>query len=112
VAALSKPLEWIGRAYDELMAFPGDARNRAGFELWQVQLGKEPSDFKPMTSVGGGVYEIRIHTQTEHRVFYVAKFPEAVYVLHGFEKRTRKTPQRALEVARRRYAYVIETRHQ
>ena len=112
MAAPFKPLEWIGRAYDELVAFPDDARNRAGFDLWQVQLGRDPDDFKPMTSIGGGVYEIRIHTQTEHRVFYVAKFPESVYVLHAFEKRSRKTPRRAIEVARRRYAYVIEKRRE
>ena len=110
MAAPFKLLEWIGSAYDDLIAFPQDAQSRAGYELWQVQLGKEPRDYKPMTSIGGGVYEIRIHTQTEHRVFYVAKFPEAVYVLHAFEKRTRKTENRDLEVARRRYAYVIEKR--
>lgn len=61
-----------------------------------------PSDWKPMTTVGPGVIEIRIHTGVEHRIFYVAKFEEAVYVLHAFEKRTRQTPQLEIELARKR----------
>ena len=43
-----------------------------------------PDDWKAMTSVGSGVYEIRIHTELEHRVLYVAKHDDAVYVLHAF----------------------------
>jgi phage-related protein len=69
-----------------------------------------PDDWKPMTSVGAGVFEIRIHTGQEHRVFYVAKFEEAVYVLHVFEKRTRQTRLADLDVAKRRLAAVIERR--
>ena len=56
-----------------------------------------------MTSVGPGVREIRIQTELSHRVLYVATFAEAVYVLHAFEKRTRKTPPHELRVARDRY---------
>ena len=55
-----------------------------------------------MTMVGPGVIEIRVHTRVEHRVFYVAKFEEAVYVIHAFEKRTRQTPQSEIELARKR----------
>lgn len=55
-----------------------------------------------MITLGPGVREIRIHTGLDHRVFYVAKFTEGVYVLHAFEKRTRKTPKRDLELARDR----------
>lgn len=71
----------------------------AGYQLWLVQLGLEPNDWKPMASVGPGVREIRIHTDAEHRVLYVAKFEEGVYVLHAFEKKTPKTPQRDLQIA-------------
>lgn len=53
-----------------------------------------------MPVVGSGVAEIRIRTAVEHRVFYVAKFDEAVYVLHAFEKRTQKTPKREIDLAR------------
>ncbi len=63
-----------------------------------------------MPTVGPGVQEIRIHTGLEHRVFYVAKFAEGVYVLHVFEKRTRKTPRRELELARDRFRALVMKR--
>jgi phage-related protein len=97
-----KPLAFVGNSREELRAFPVDARRRAGFELDQVQRGLRPTDWKPMTSVGSGVVEIRIHTGVEHRVFYVAKFQEAVYVLHAFEKKGQKTSKRNIELGRAR----------
>ena len=63
-----------------------------------------------MTTVGPGVQEIRIHTGLEHRVFYVAKFTEGVYVLHAFEKRTRKTPKPDLELAQDRFRALVMRR--
>ena len=63
-----------------------------------------------MTTIGPGVIEIRIHTTQEYRVFYVAKFAEAVYVLHAFNKRTQKTPPRDIELARRRYSELLRIR--
>ena len=67
-----------------------------------VQLGLEPDDWRPMPSVGPGVGEIRAHDESEHRVFYVAKFAEGVYVLHAFEKKSQKTAQRDIDVGRQR----------
>lgn len=61
-----------------------------------------PSDWKPMTSIGAGVVEIRIQTRLQHRVLYVAKFQEAVYVLHAFEKKSRQTRVSDLGLARSR----------
>ena len=110
MAETLKPLEWMGSAHEELVAFPEAVQNEAGYQLYRVQRGDDPDDFKPMKGIGGGVYEIRIHTQAEHRVIYVAKFPEAVYVLRAFEKRTRKTAQRDIELAQRRYAEVLAAR--
>lgn len=81
-----KPLVWLGDSQDTIRAFPDDVRKIAGFQLWRVQRGLEPNDWKPMPSVGLGAQEIRIHTGSEHRVLYIAKFTEAVYVLHAFEK--------------------------
>ena len=63
-----------------------------------------------MATVGPGVIEIRIHTAQEYRVFYVAKFAEAVYVLHAFTKQTRKTLQRDIELAQRRYSELTRAR--
>jgi len=105
-----KPLIWAGSARAELLAFPETARRRAGFELHQVQIGLSPSDWRPMSTIGSGVAEIRIHTAVEHRVLYVAKFEEAVYVRHSFEKKSQKTPQRAIDIARDRLATLLAER--
>jgi phage-related protein len=77
-----------------------------------LQLGSEPEDWKPLPSVGAGVSEIRVHTEVEHRVFYVAKFPEGVYVLHAFEKRTQKTRQADIELGRRRLGELVRYRRE
>ena len=74
-----KTLKFIGTSLDELKKFPIEARRCAGFELDAVQRGNMPTDFKPMPSIG----EIRINEQGAWRVIYVAKFSEAVYVLHA-----------------------------
>jgi phage-related protein len=71
-----------------------------------------PHDWKPMTTVGAGVYEIRIHTKLEHRVFYVAKHEEAVYVIHAFQKRTRQTREADIALARKRLADFLRQRRQ
>jgi phage-related protein len=63
-----------------------------------------------MPSVGTGVAEIRLHSDREHRVLYVAKFDEAIYVIHAFEKRTRQTRHLDLELGRKRLAEVIRSR--
>ena len=105
-----KPLRWVGSALQDLQAFPEAARREAGYQLRRLQSGLLPDDWKPMASVGPGVGEIRLHSGVEHRVFYVAKFAEAIYVLHAFEKRTRQTAQVDLELARKRLAAVVQTR--
>ena len=65
---------------------------------------------KPMGSIGSGVEEIRIRTRLEHRVIYVARFAEGVYVLHAFEKRGAKTPEKDLAVARKRFREILARR--
>ena len=95
-------LFWLGSSRADVRAFPADARRVAGFQLRRVQQGLEPNDWKPMSGVGPGVREIRVHTGREHRVFYLASFTEGVYVIHAFEKRTRKTSRQDLKLARDR----------
>jgi phage-related protein len=94
----------LGSSRDDLRAFPDEARVRAGYELYQVQLGHQPRDWKPFTTVGPGVREIRIQLGRQFRVIYVTQFGDAVYVLHAFEKKTRQTAQRDIEIARKRLA--------
>lgn len=98
-----KRLRFIGSSLDDLRSFPAEARRQAGFELYAVQRGLEPADWKPMKTVGSGVREIRIRVLGEWRVIYVAKFANAIYVLHAFQKKTQKTPRKDIEIARRRY---------
>ncbi len=73
-----KSLFWVGSSLDDLRAFPAGAKREAGHQLFRVQLGLMPDDWKAMGSIGRGVYEIRIRTGREHRVFYVARFEEGV----------------------------------
>jgi phage-related protein len=105
-----KALQWLGASRSDVRAFPRDARRLAGLQLRRVQQGLDPLDWKPMASVGPGVREIRVHTALEHRVLYVAKFAEAVYVLHAFHKRTRKTSKPDLEMARQRFRALVAER--
>ncbi|HSU13680.1 type II toxin-antitoxin system RelE/ParE family toxin [Longimicrobium sp.] len=112
----AKPLRWVGAAYRELVGFTDEARRAAGYNLKLVQQGVMPEDWKPMEAVGLGTYELRIATgasgSVQHRVLYVAKFEEAVYVLHAFEKKARTTPQHDLEIGRARYAEMLRIRRE
>jgi phage-related protein len=108
-----KAIIWLGSSLDDLRAFPGAARREAGYQLDRVQAGREPADFKPMRSVGAGVYEVRVRTEGQaHRVFYVAKYAEAVYVLHAFEKKSQKTARSDIETGRRRFTALLNYRDQ
>jgi len=98
-----KPLKFVGSSLDDLKAFPAEARRAAGFELSFAQRGLEPSDWKPMKEVGVGVREVRIHVLGEWRILYVATFAEAVYVLHAFQKKTKKTRKEDIELTRKRF---------
>ncbi len=97
-----KPLYFVGPVLEDLRAFPQAPRREAGYQLNRVQFGLQPGDWKPMTIVGRGVREIRIHHQGQYRVIYVAKIDDAIYVLHAFQKKTQKTRKQDIEIARRR----------
>jgi phage-related protein len=101
-----KDLQFVGGSLVDLRRFPTEARREAGFQLDAVQRGFDPTDWKPLPTVGVGVREIRIHVRGQWRVIYVACFAEAVYVLHCFEKKSRKTRKEDLDLARGRYRLV------
>ena len=95
-----KPIVFLGDSLDQLRAFPEGARRQAEVQLHKVQLGFEPSDWKPMRTVGIGAVEIRTHDESgAFRVIYFAKRDDAVYVLHAFQKKTERTPKRELDLA-------------
>lgn len=105
-----KKLAWQGNTRAILTSYPKTIRQIVGTELLGIQFGEEPNDWKPMTTVGAGVKEIRIKQEKQYRVFYVAKFEEAVYVLHIFIKKSQKTPQKEIELAKQRYKELVNSR--
>jgi phage-related protein len=100
-----KPIAFLGDALRTIRAFPEDARRAAGAELRRVQLGEEPKNWKPFATIGPGVCEIRVRDGGgAFRVIYLARLPDAVYVLHAFQKKAMKTPARDIDVAKARLA--------
>jgi phage-related protein len=106
-----KEIRWVGSSYDDLLAFPKAPRKEAGFQLGKVQAGLEPTDWKPFDEVGSGTREVRISdAKGIFRVMYVAKFEEAVYVLHCFQKKSQATSKQDKEIATARYRAVVSAR--
>jgi phage-related protein len=106
----AKPIQWLGDSRDRLRRFPQAARREIGYQLSLVQAGRSASDWKPFPLVGAGVIEIRVHAEGEYRVFYVAKFHDAVFVLHVFAKKTRKASALDVELGKKRYRELLERR--
>lgn len=107
---MDKPIVWIGPSNKAVRRFPIQARKEAGYQLYRLQQGLDPTDFKPMQSIGSGTFEIRLHRPHEHRIIYVAKFHEAIYVLHAFNKKTQQTAKREIEAAKKAYNEMIQQR--
>jgi len=103
-----KRVVWMGDSLAQVREFSAPARQDAGYQLDRVQRGLDPRDWRPMKSVGPGAAEIRVHAGGEFRVVYLAKFRDAVYVLHAFSKKTQKTPLRDVVLARERYRILLQ----
>jgi phage-related protein len=99
-----KQVIWMGSSKEDLRDFPEEVRRQVGYQLEHVQEGVDPDDWKPMPTVGSGVREIRVRESSgAFRCIYLATRPEGVYVLHCFQKKTQKTSQQDLDLARRRF---------
>lgn len=107
---VDKPIYWIGSSLEDLSNFPESVRRKAGFQLRAIQSGDPPSDFKAMPIIGLGVEEIRIRVEDAYRIFYVARFGEAIYVLHAFQKKTQKTSKLDIEIGQKRYQQMLKYR--
>lgn len=99
----TKPIRYLGGSLKAINKFEPDAVEEINFELHALSMGLNPNDWKPMSSIGMGVNEIRIHTKKEYRVIYVAKLKDGIYVLHAFEKKTQETPKKELNLAKKRF---------
>jgi len=106
-----KEIRWVGTSYEDLLDFPDDPRREAGFQLGKVQAGLEPDDWKPFEAVGAGTREVRIRSSDGiFRVMYMAKFEEAIYVIHFFQKKTQTTSARDKEIATARFRAIVRNR--
>ena len=104
-----KPAAFLGDSLGAIRAFPAGTRREAGFQIERVQRGLDPDDWKPMSSIGPGVREIRVKDRVgAFRVIYVATFSDAIFVLHAFQKKTRATPQRELNLATARFKLLAQ----
>jgi phage-related protein len=99
-----KQVIWMGSSKEDLKAFAEEARREVGYQLERVQEGVDPDDWKPMSTVGAGVREIRVRESSgAFRCIYVATRPEGIYVLHCFQKKTQKISRQDLDLAQRRF---------
>lgn len=106
-----KVIRSLGDSRKVLREFPKDVRHQAGYQLERIQTGLTATDFKPMIAIGAGVEEIRISDSSgAYRIVYLAWLVEAVYVVHAFQKKTRATSQRDIEIARERYRQLMRGR--
>jgi phage-related protein len=105
-------IAWEGNSREVMRDFPEKIRTEFGLALWALQLGKPPNcDARPMQSVGRGVFELKLQDErTWYRTLYLSRIDDVIYVLHCFEKSSRKTPQNDLETARKRLAG-LQARH-
>ena len=104
-----KPVSFLGDSLDALKAFPQSARRMAGLQLDRVQRGLDPDSWKPMSTVGAGVREIRVRDAAgAFRVLYVAQFKQAVYVLHCFQKKSAKTSRSDIEIGQQRFRELMK----
>jgi phage-related protein len=99
-----KKLIWMGSSREDLRTFPRQARREMGYQLENVQVGVDPDDWKPMSTVGSGVREIRVRESSgAFRCIYLTTRREGIYILHCFQKKTQKTSRQDLDLAARRF---------
>jgi phage-related protein len=102
-----KTIFWVGSSLRAFQDLPERVRLRFSHDLDRVQGGSHPSSWRPMNTVGSGVVEMRVSADGACRLLYVAKYPEGIYVLDVFLKKSRKTPMLNLEVARARLKAIL-----
>lgn len=96
-------IAWEGDSKVVISSFPDEVKYNLGFDLRLLQQGQQPTDYKPMSSVGPGVFELRDQDErTWYRVIYLSRVRGVIHVLHCFEKRSRETPMKEINTAQQR----------
>jgi phage-related protein len=96
-------IAWEGDSKSVISSFPDAARDNLGFDLRLLQQGQQPTDYRPMSSIGPGVFELRDQDDRAwYRVIYLSRVRGVIHVLHCFEKRSRETPMKEINTARQR----------
>ncbi len=97
----------MGDSLDVLKSFPSGVKSDLGFALDKIQRGEIPPIARRMASIGAGAWELKESDERAwYRVIYLSKIGDSIYVLHSFEKKSRKTDQRDLDKAQERLATV------
>jgi phage-related protein len=111
-----RPVVWLGDSKKNLRDFPDGARKLLGDELQLVQFGGMPKDAKPFKGIGSGVLEIALRYASEaYRVVLALQIGRRIYVLHAFQKKSKKgieTPKRDVDLIKKRYAEARELAHE
>lgn len=102
-----KPVRWVGSSRDDLRGFPEEVRNRVGGALWEAQLGRKAPYAKPLKGFGGtGVLEVVDDFDGDtYRAVYTVRFADVVYVLHAFQKKSKRgiaTPRQEIALIMQR----------
>lgn len=102
VAAIKEAeIRWWGNSKEVLSAFPAEVKQNLGFALRQLQEGQEPADFRPLSSVDRGVFELRDQDASGwYRVVYLSRTNDVIHVLHAFSKKSRPIPKNDVQTAR------------
>src|SRR4051812_4955950 len=108
-----KPVEWVGSSLDDLRGFPEGVQDEIGFALYQAQRGGKRVSAKPLKGFkGAGVLEIvESHEGNAYRAVYTVRFKSAIYVLHAFQKKSKKgikTPREELDLVQKRLKTAAE----
>jgi len=102
-----KPVRWVGGSRKDLGGFPEEVRRRVGGALWEAQIGRKAPYAKPLRGFGGaGMLEIAADFDGDtFRAVYTVRFARAIYVLHAFQKKSKRgiaTPQAELDLINQR----------
>src|ERR1700676_4421113 len=96
-------IAWEGDSREVITSFPEEAKRNLGFDLRLLQQGQQPTDYRAMSSIGPGVFELRDQDERAwYRVIYLSRVRDVIHVLHCFEKRSRQTPLKEINTARQR----------